>query len=157
MNILYCGDSNIAKGVFMSVISLADNTTEPLDIYIVTAGFSYAGKDYKPLKKDFKVLLSSYLKTKNPSHRVYLSDESELFKRELPQANLDTRFTPFCMLRLIADMLDYLPEKILYIDNDVICRGDFSDFYQKDITEYELAGVLDHYGRWFFRRKILVL
>ncbi len=35
---------------------------------------------------------------------------------------MKTRFTPCCMLRLFADEILELPDKILYLDNDVICR-----------------------------------
>ena len=40
MNILYCGDGNITDGIFMSAFSLAKNTDEKLDIFILTAGVS---------------------------------------------------------------------------------------------------------------------
>ena len=40
MNILYCGDGNITDGIFMSALSLAKNTDEKLDIFILTAGVS---------------------------------------------------------------------------------------------------------------------
>ena len=81
-------------------------------------------------------------------------DVTDLFSRELPQANMETRFTPCCMLRLFADEIPEIPERVLYLDNDVVARMDISDFYYQDIDTYELAGVLDYYGRWFFRKNI---
>ena len=67
---------------------------------------------------------------------------------------METRFTPCCMLRLFADEIPEIPERVLYLDNDVVARMDISDFYYQDIDTYELAGVLDYYGRWFFRKNI---
>ena len=58
------------------------------------------------------------------------------------------------MLRLYADLVPGLPDRLLYLDNDVICRRDFDDFYNMDMTGAEIAGVLDYYGSWFFRRRI---
>ena len=37
MNILYCGDKNIADGLTLSVLSLIGHTREPLNILILTA------------------------------------------------------------------------------------------------------------------------
>ena len=67
---------------------------------------------------------------------------TNLFEKEVPARNMKTRFTPCCMLRLFADEIDELPDKILYLDNDVICRKDCQDFYNQDMEEYELARVI---------------
>ena len=88
--------------------------------------------------------------------RLYtkLIDTTDLFKDETPDANLSTRFTPCCMLRLFADKIDEIPDRILYLDTDVICRRDFGDFYYQNMDGVEIAGVLDYYGSWFFRKNI---
>lgn len=65
-----------------------------------------------------------------------------------------TRFTPCCMLRLYADKISELPSRILYLDNDVVIRGDISGLYNSDLQGKELAGCLDYYGSWFFRNNI---
>jgi len=77
-------------------------------------------------------------------------DISDIFNKYLPTANMGTRFTPLCMLRLFADMLPEIPDRILYLDTDVLCRKDFKDFYYLDISNVEIAGVPDRYGKWFF-------
>ncbi|MEE0897611.1 MAG: glycosyltransferase, partial [Acutalibacteraceae bacterium] len=83
-------------------------------------------------------------------NKVTLLDISEIFCRYLPLANMGTRFTPLCMLRLFADVVSEIPDRILYLDTDVLCRGDFKEFYYSDITDIEIAGVPDRYGKWFF-------
>ncbi|MCD8118887.1 MAG: hypothetical protein LUE29_05305 [Lachnospiraceae bacterium] len=80
-------------------------------------------------------------------------DLSEEFARNLPIPNMQTRFTPCCMLRLFADEIPELPNRILYLDTDIVCRRDISEFYHQDMEGFELAGVPDYYGRWFFHRK----
>lgn len=157
MNILYCGDENIAKGVVLSVMSLLKQVKEPLHIYILTARVQAPGRVFSPLTEEFKQRLDDLLQKSDPTNTVALLDISDLFAQELPEANLSTRFTPCCMLRLFADQVPVLPEKLLYLDNDVLCRGDISDFYHQDMEGFELAGVLDHYGRWFFRNDPLKL
>ena len=152
MNILYCGDRNIGDGLMLSLLSLLKHTEEPLHIYVLTMRYQDSSTAVEPLPQQLIDQIELRLKSKNPENTISLLDVSDLFAMEPPTANLNTRFTPCCMLRLYADMLPQLPEKLLYLDNDVLCRKDFRDFYHQDIREYELAGVRDHYGKWFFRR-----
>ena len=58
------------------------------------------------------------------------------------------------MLRLYADKIKELPDKILYLDTDVVCLKDPVELYYTDITNYEIAGVLDYYGSHFYKKKI---
>ena len=44
MNILYCGDKPMQKGILLSSMSLIKNVDEPLNIYILTV--DYRGKRY---------------------------------------------------------------------------------------------------------------
>lgn len=153
MNILYSGDFNIEDGVIISSVSLARCVSEPLHIFILTAEFEYNNKKRAALGANFVLFLEEYLRRYNSENSVTLIDISEKFQRELPQANMETRFTPGCMLRLYADEVKELPDKILYLDNDVICRSDPSRFYNQPMGDKSLAGVLDYYGGWFFRQK----
>ena len=151
MNILFCGDANIKDGVVICALSMLKVTNSPLHIYILTAGIETEFASCQALDPDFGNQLQALMQTHDPCHRVTQIDISESFARDLPWANLQTRFTPGCMLRLYADQVEELPDKILYLDNDVVCCRDFTDFYNTDISHAELCGTLDHYGKWFFR------
>ena len=39
MNILYCGDKTMQKGILLSSMSLIKNVDEPLNIYILTVDY----------------------------------------------------------------------------------------------------------------------
>ena len=39
MNILYCGDKGIARGVLVSILSLMKYNREPLEIYLLTINY----------------------------------------------------------------------------------------------------------------------
>lgn len=153
MNVLYCGDRGIEKGLLLSAMSLIRTVHEPLQIYIMTAHFSHGGREYQPVSDACVEKLKTMLWQAAPASDAYLIDASDVFASELPTVNMDTRFTPCCMLRLYADRIDSLPDRILYLDNDVLCRADPWEFYYQDMQGVELAGVLDYYGRWFFCRK----
>lgn len=146
MDILYCGDKNISCGILLSALSLARNTKEKLNIFILTAGIS----DHKPIEENFAATLASSLKKYNPDNSARVFDISDKFFECEPSANLSTRFTPFCMLRLFADEIEEIPDKILYLDCDVLCRKDFKNFYDSDVSDFEICGVPDKYGKYFF-------
>ncbi len=151
MNILFCGDGRIADGVLIATLSLLENTSEDVDVFILTASFEHEGKKYGGLSPDFARFLRDDVCKGRCGVRLF--DITPLFEAEPPKANMDTRFTPCCMLRLYADLVAELPDKLLYLDNDVVCRRDPAEFYGQDVEKYELAGVLDYYGSWFFRSR----
>ena len=154
MNILYCGDANIVDGLYISILSLLKNIKEELNIYVLTVNVNEKNLKINGVSDYSIMFLDKLVKDKNQKSFVKKIDITELFIKELPVINLKTRFTPCCMLRLFADYLEELPEKILYLDNDVVCRKEFTDFYNQDIENYELCGVLDYYGKWFFKNNI---
>lgn len=155
MNILYCGDRNIRDGVLVSILSLMEQTKEPLHIYVLTMELEYGLKRYEALSDQDTKVLDQTVREAGEDNFVRRIDLSEAFRREMPKANMETRFTPGCMLRLFADEVDEIPDRILYLDNDVVCRRDPGEFYHQDLKDTELAGVLDYYGSWFFRENWL--
>lgn len=158
MNILYCGDSNIEGGLIISILSIMKhNSDEELCIYVLTMGLEVGERKFRPVSDRIISFLDGIVKKADKRSFVMKLDITERFLEELPLANLETRFTPYCMLRLFADELDILPSRILYLDNDVVCRESISEFYHQDMEGFEIAGTLDYYGRWFFRRDLFHL
>lgn len=154
MNILYCGDDNIERGLLISVLSLIHQAKEPLHIYVLTAGISAQGGHSKSISPRMTDLLDALVKKTAAQSFVKRIDISRLVEKDFPEVNLDTIFTPASMLRLYADEVPDLPDKILYLDTDTICRRDISDFYHQDTERLELVGVLDYYGKWFFHHRL---
>ncbi len=152
MNVMYCGDQHIADGVLISALSLVKTAKEPVHIYLLTARLVTESITCEPIEPGFAERLSSVLRVHQPDCTVAQVDVSDLFLRQPPTANLATRFTPCCMLRLYADLVPDLPDRILYLDSDVIVREDLAAFYHQPMDGFELAGCLDYYGSWFFRK-----
>lgn len=139
MNILYCGDKNIEKGLIISILSLLKNIKEELNIYVLTINIKNKEKTIQGVTEKCIEILDKKVKAKNIKNFVKKIDITELFEKEKPVLNMETRFTPCCMLRLFADELEELPDKILYLDNDVICRKNCIQFYNQNIDEYEFV------------------
>ena len=148
MNILYCGDKGISDGVLISILSLLKNNIEPLEIYILT--IKYEG--VKPFTRKTAAYLDKIVRAKSPKNFVKLIDATDVFVKNLPSKNMGSYFTPCSMLRLYADKIPEIArlDRILYLDYDVVCRKDISEFYNMDMNGLEAAGVLDIYGRRFY-------
>lgn len=145
MNILFCGDQGAEDGVLIAVLSLMRNTSCPLHFYILTM----SNPKFQPFSKVAADYLRSLITKKNPQNSLRLLDCTGLFIKEPPLANMKTHFTPYALLRLYADELD-LPVRLLYLDDDIIVRRDCLPFYQQEMNHFEIAGVLDYWGRFFF-------
>ena len=148
MNILYCGDKGIARGVLVSILSLIKHNSEPLNIYIMTINY----KDTKAFTEKAAKFLDELAKKKNAKSFVRLIDATDVFVKNLPSKNMGSYFTPCSMLRLYADKVPELAklDRILYLDYDVVCRKDISEFYNMNLDGIEVAGVLDIYGKNFY-------
>lgn len=101
MNILYCGDKPMQKGILLSSMSLIKNVDEPLNIYILTVDYREKGINYKPVDKAFAKYLKEKLNKSDIKVNIFLVDVTRYFVEELPEANMQSRFTACCMLRLL--------------------------------------------------------
>ena len=148
MNILYCGDSGIVWGALVSMLSILKHNKQVLNFYILTINY----KDTKAFPKKAAEFLNKLVKKTNPKSSVKLIDATEVFVRDLPKKNMGSYFTPCSMLRLYLDRVSEIRklERILYLDYDVVCRGDLTEFYDTDLDGVEVAGVLDIYGKFFY-------
>ena len=97
-------------------------------------------------------ILDSKMKVINSENSIKKIDITEIFEKEVPARNMKTRFTPCCMLRLFADEITELPDRILYLDNDVICRKDCQDFYYQDMENYEIARIFRLLWKMVFQK-----
>lgn len=151
MNILFCGDSNAEDGVLIATLSLLKNSgAEELHIYVLTMYTRNYKKKYHPFSKHAAVYIRSLLVKQNPNNTLKLIDCTSLFIEENPAANMKNHFTPYAMLRLFSDQLPQIPHRILYLDDDVIVRRSLRTFYKQDLTNVQLVGILDYWGRFFF-------
>ena len=147
LNIMFCGDKNACRGILFCITAICRNEKETINFFVLTANIKGQMEGISKAMCDNFVCAA---KKENGENTVKLFDISELFSSYLPEANMSTRFTPACMLRLFSDKVKEIPDKILYLDTDVLCRKNFKSFYDIDISDVEIAGVPDRYGKWFF-------
>ena len=86
MNILYCGDKPMQKGILLSSMSLIKNVDEPLNIYILTVDYREKGINYKPIDKAFAKYLKEKLNKSDIKVNIFLVDVTRYFVEDLLRA-----------------------------------------------------------------------
>lgn len=62
ISLLYCGNNKIFKGLLISVVSIAKNTKEPLDVHIMTMDLQNKNPSFIPLSKDSVEYIETVIK-----------------------------------------------------------------------------------------------
>ncbi len=114
MNILYCGDKGINRGVLVSVLSILKHNKMPIHFSIMTISY----ENTKPFTEKSAGFLDKLVKETNSKSFVKLIDATEIFTANLPKKNMRSYFTPCSMLRLYIDKVPELNklDRILYLD-----------------------------------------
>lgn len=150
INILMCGNSGVFDGMLLATLSIVKHSSRKINLFIGTMDISDIDPRFTPVSNGDAEVIERVLKDKNPESSVTLIDFEENFRRELIHSrNMKTGYTPYAMIRLFADECDILPDKLLYLDTDVLLSGDIGELYDIDVEDFDLAGVRDHYGRFF--------
>ena len=153
INILFGGNYKVFDGIMLCLISICKNTKEPINVYVLTADVTEINKDFKPIKEDDINFLKNYLKQKNSNNEISLIKLDKKFNNWILNGkNKLSCYTPFAFLRLFANEIN-LPEKIIYLDTDILCPGDIKELFDIDISNYEIGVVLDNIGKWFINSK----
>ena len=147
MNILLCGNEKVFDGALTELISITNKTKETVNCYIFTMDLTRIKPEYTSIKDEQIKFLDKVIKTKNPENSVIKIDVTELYEKEFGKCKNENAYcTPYTLLRLLADLVPEIPEKILYLDIDMMAGDDISKLYNIDITDYEYAAVKEKYG-----------
>ncbi len=151
INILFCGNDKVFDGMLTCILSILKRTAteEPFSFFVFTMDASHIKPDYKPVTDGQISFLSDVIKKYNNENRVEKIDVSDIYKAEFSGCpNEDAYCSPYTLIRLFADMIDRIPEKLLYLDADIMFNRDVRLLYDTDIDEYEYAAACDHYGKY---------
>lgn len=151
INLLYCGNEKVFDGILSSIVSIISKTDKPICLYIFTMDLQAENPNYTPITEQQKDFLQKVLQNKNPQSKATLIDVTNLYLEHFKDnANKNTGYTQYTLIRLLADLLD-MPNKLLYLDTDIMFKQDISKLYDIDITDYEFGASLDALGRFFIK------
>lgn len=150
INLLYCGNNRVFDGMLISILSITKHTKKPIHTFLLTMDLQEVDENHRPISRRQASYIESVLKKTNPESRVTLIDITDLFNAEMDScANIESFYTPYCLLRLFCDKVDELPEKLLYLDTDIVAMDDIEPLYNTDINGFEFAAVTDYLGKIF--------
>ena len=150
MNLLLCGNEKVFDGALTELISITNKTKEEVKCYIFTMDLTRIKTEYTSINDEQIEFLDTVIKTKNPKNSVIKIDVTDLYEKEFGKCKNEKAYcTPYTLLRLLADLVPEIPDKILYLDIDMMAGDDISKLYNTDITDYEYAAVKEKYGSIF--------
>ena len=152
INLLLCGNEKVFDGALTELISITNRTKEEINCYIFTAELTRIKPEYTSIKDEQIEFLNEVVKRKKTENKVTKIDVTDLYEKEFGNCKNENAYcTPYTLLRLLADMIPEIPDKILYLDIDMMANGDIAELYNTDISEYEYAAVKEKYGSWLIR------
>lgn len=152
VNLLLCGNRRVFDGALTLLISMTNRTQESIHCYIMTMNLERVREDFLPITDEQIAFLNHVVKAKNPRNLVEKLNVTESYEQEFHECVNETAYcTPYTLLRLLADMYPQLPDKLLYLDVDIMIAGDIRQLWEIDVSGYEYAAVKEKYGCWLIR------
>ncbi len=152
MNILLSGNKKVFDGALSELISITNKTKEEVNCYIFTMDLTRKNPDFLPISEEQVEFLDKVVKKKNKKNKVTRIDVTEIYEKEFGRCKNENAYcTPYTLLRLLADLVPNIPDKLLYLDIDMMAAGNVAELFNIDITGYEYAAVKEKYGSWLIR------
>ena len=160
INILFCGNDKVFDGALTTMLSILKrtDTKEPFTFYIYTMDVSHIKPEYKAFTDEQIKFLDGVVKGYNSENSVIKIDVRNLYDKEFANSpNEQCYCSPYTLLRLFADLVPNMPDKLLYLDIDLLFNRDVRLLWDTDVSKVEYAASRDHYGKiiLFFRRKFI--
>lgn len=150
--LLLCGNRKVFDGALTQLISMTNRTAESIRVFVMTMDLTRLREDFLAITDGQIAFLNRVVRRKNPENEVRRLDVTELYEEEFHQCVNETAYcTPYTLLRLLADRIPELPDKLLYLDMDIMIAGDIRQLWEIDVSGYEYAAVKEKYGCWLIR------
>jgi len=125
---------------------------EPYHFFIYTMDVSRIDKKYVPITESDAAFLDGVAKSYNTDNTVTRIDVTEIYEREFGGSpNEDAYCSPYTLIRLFADIIPGMPDKLLYLDIDLLFNRSPHLLYGIDVEGYEYAAAPDHYGKYLIK------
>ena len=150
INILFCGNDKVFDGMLTATLSILmrTETKEPFCFYVYTMDATHVSEAYLPISDRQIAFFEKVVKKYNPENEIKKIDVTDIYRCEFfGSPNEDAYCSPYTLIRLFADLVD-MPDKVLYLDADIMFNRDVRLLYDVDVSEVEYAAARDHYGKF---------
>lgn len=152
VNLLLCGNEKVFDGALTQLLSMTNRTKESIHVFLMTMNLQRVNESFTSITEEQVDFLNRVVQEKNPANLMEKIDVTDVYEREFGGCVNETAYcTPYTLLRLLADLYPQLPDKLLYLDIDIMIAGDIRKLWDIDVTEYEYAAVKEKYGCWLIR------
>lgn len=154
INLLFSGNGKVFDGVLSCMLSIfkRTKTKEPFRIFVYTMDVTRMKPEYTAISEKMITFLDKVAKQYNSNNSVIRVDVTALYEKEFAHCpNEDAYCSPYTLLRLFADEVPDMPDKILYLDVDILFNRDICLLYDTDVSDVEYAAAKDHYGKYLIR------
>ncbi len=151
INILFSGNAGVFDGILSCMLSILKRTQtkEPFRFFVYTMDVTRIKPEYQAVSEAQIAFLNKIAKKYDSKNEVIRVDVTELYEREFGGCpNEQAYCSPYTLLRLFADIVEGMPDKLLYLDVDILFNRDITFLYNIDISGYEYAAARDHYGKY---------
>lgn len=151
IHVLFAGNDKVFDGILTCVLSILrrTDTEEPFHFILYTMDVSHIKPAYVPISEKQAAFLRSVVQSYNPDSQVQLVDVTALYMKEFSGCPNESAYcSPYTLIRLFADLVEGMPDKLLYLDADILFNRDIRLLYDVDIEGYEYAAARDHYGKY---------
>ena len=151
INILFCGNDKVFDGMLTCALSIFKRSKldEGVRFFVMTMDVSHIKPEYLPVSAEQIAFFDSVIKQYGKDNSVELIDVTKLYEEEFAGSPNESAYcSPYTLIRLLADRIDALPDKILYLDIDVMFNRDINLLYSVDVSDVEYAAARDHYGKY---------
>lgn len=154
INILFCGNEYVFDGILTCALSIFKRSKYqgPFNFYVYTMDVSHLNPKYTPISDGLISYLNEVVKTYHKDNNVIKVDVTDIYSKEFKGCpNEGCYCSPYTLIRLFADMVPNMPDKLLYLDVDIMFNRDIELLYNIDVEGYEYAAARDHYGKYLIQ------
>lgn len=151
IDILFCGNEGVFDGVLTGILSILKrtDTTEPFTFHLFTMELTELRDNYTPITRRQADFLDEVVKGYHPENKVLLYDTGCCYRKYFSGCpNENAYCSPYTLIRLFADLYDTIPDKLLYLDADIMFNRDIMLLWNTALEGYEYAAAPDHYGKY---------
>lgn len=157
-NVMFCGNYKVFDGMLTCMLSILKRTRsqEPFCFYVFTMDVSHIKPEYTEVTDEQVAYLGEIVRQYNPDNRVVKVDVNEFYQKEFANCPNESAYcSPYTLIRLLADLVPEIPDKILYLDADIMFNREIELLYDTDIEGYEYAAARDHYGKFLLNHNYI--
>lgn len=151
IHVLFCGNAGVFDGMLTCALSILRRSKieDGICFSVFTMDVRHLGPSYVPLSKEQIDFFEETIQAYDPKNRVDLYDVTDLYMEEFSGCpNEGAYCSPYTLIRLLADRIPTLPDKLLYLDVDILFNRDIHLLYDIDVSDVEYAAARDHYGKY---------